>query len=362
MGELELASRFVEAPMVAVTGTNGKTTVTRMIGDMLEAAGRRVFVGGNIGAPLIGHVDAGAAADLVVVEVSSFQLDTCDTFHPRVAVLLNISPDHLDRYSDLEAYTAAKGLIFRRQNAADVAVLNGDDPRVRAMAETIQATPVWFSGRPATAAGADITASNLVFNGFRGTRAGFNGQRLDLSALRLLGPHNRANAAAAALAARLAGADPAAIGAALAAFKPLPHRLMPVGEIAGVRYVDDSKATNIDAVAQALATFDQPVVLIAGGKDKGGGYEALKPLVARKVRRLIVMGEAAAAIAADLGPCCAEGVEQAADMFEAVVRARASARPGDVVLLSPACSSFDMFADYAHRGRVFAAAVHRLPS
>ncbi len=360
IGELELASRYLRAPMVAVTGTNGKTTVTRLIAEMLSASQKRVFVGGNIGEPLIGLVHSGRTVDVVVVEVSSFQLDTADAFHPGVAVLLNISPDHLDRYDDFQAYARAKTRIFKRQTSADTAVLNGADPMVRAMAEAIAATRVWFSGRPPGAPGADMQGSHLVLNGFSGLQDKYNGLRIDLSPLRLIGPHNRANAAAAALAALSAGADPAGIAAALAAFAPLSHRLTPVAEIDGVRYVDDSKATNVDAVCQALAAFQCPVVLIAGGKDKGGGYDALKSAVNGKVRRLIVLGEAADTIAAQLGPCCQQGAVHAADMHQAVALARASARRGDVVLLSPACSSFDMFSDYAHRGRVFAAAVGKL--
>ena len=360
IGELELAVRFVGEPIVAVTGTNGKTTVTRLIGDMLAASGRRVFVGGNIGDPLIGYVDSESPADMAVIEVSSFQLDTCDTFHPQVAVLLNVTPDHLDRYAGFDAYARSKARIFQNQTSADAAVLNGRDPVVQTIAAGIPSTPVWFLDRPGSAAGIDFAESAMVLNGFGGRRTAFNGERIDLSAWRLLGPHNRANAAAAVLAARLAGADPAGIASALAAFEPLPHRLMPVAEMNGVRYVDDSKATNVDAVCQALAAFEVPIVLIAGGRDKGGGYADLKGVVREKVRRLIVLGESAAAIAETLGPSCVEGAVHAVDMQQAVAMARASAQSGDVVLLSPACSSFDMFTDYAHRGRVFAAAVKGL--
>ena len=357
IGELELAARFVRAPVAAVTGTNGKTTVVRLLGDMLAAAGQRVFVGGNIGQPLIGHVDTGAAADAVVVEVSSFQLDTCEAFHPQVAVLLNVTADHLDRYPDFDAYARSKARIFRHQSAADIAVLNGRDPVVRRLAAGIPAACVWFDARPADAPGADADGPDLVLGGFDGARAHLNGRRLSLARLRLAGPHNRANAAAASLAALVMGADAAAIAACLAAFEPLPHRLMPVAEIDGVRYVDDSKATNVDAVVQALAAFDAPVVLIAGGRDKGGGYRALRSAVRARVKRLVVLGEAAEAIAAELGPLCPQGAVRAADMGQAVALARSGARPGDVVLLSPACSSFDMFTDYTHRGRAFAAAV-----
>jgi UDP-N-acetylmuramoylalanine--D-glutamate ligase len=360
VGELELAARWLKVPVLAVTGTNGKTTVTRMIGDMLTVSGRRVFVGGNIGRPLITAVDSDPAPELAVVEVSSFQLDTADHFHPRVAVLLNISPDHLDRYPDMDAYARAKARIFHRQGAGDVAVLNGADERVRGLAPVQGPLRAWFNGRPAGEAGIDLQGEELVLDGFPESRGHLNGERFSLTALKLLGAHNRANAAAAVLAARLAGADPAAIRRVLTEFNPLAHRLTTVAVLDGVRYVDDSKATNVDAVVQALAAFDAPVVLIAGGRDKGGSYAALRPAVTASVKRLVVLGEAAEAIAGDLGPACHGGVARAADMAEAVRLARGSARPGDVVLLAPACSSFDMFTDYARRGEAFAAAVREL--
>ena len=360
IGELELASRWLKAPVVAVTGTNGKTTVTQMIGDMLAASGRRVFVGGNIGRPLIAAADSEPAPELVVAEVSSFQLDTAEWFHPRVAVLLNISPDHLDRYPDLDAYARAKARIFARQGAGDVAVLNGDDDRVCALAPAQGPLRTWFSGRPAGEAGIYRQAEDLVLNGFPEPWRHLNGERFSLASLKLLGAHNRANAAAAVLASRLAGADAAAITRVLGEFAPLPHRLATVATVAGVRYVNDSKATNVDAVIQALAAFDAPVVLIAGGRDKGGGYEALRPAVQAGVKRLVVLGEAAEDIARTLGPACLGGVVHAADLHEAVRLARDSAGPGDVVLLAPACSSFDMFTDYARRGEAFAAAVREL--
>jgi UDP-N-acetylmuramoylalanine--D-glutamate ligase len=360
VGELELAARWLKVPMVAVTGTNGKTTVTQMIGDMLTASGRRVFVGGNIGRPLIAAVDSDPAPELAVAEVSSFQLDTADRFHPRVAVLLNISPDHLDRYPDMETYAHAKARIFARQGAGDAAVLNGSDDRVRGLAPVHGPLRAWFNARPAGEAGIDLREGDLVLDGFVEPWRHLNGERFSLAALKLLGSHNRANAAAAALAARLAGADPAAIARVLAEFAPLDHRLATVAVVDGVRYVNDSKATNVDAVARALAAFDAPVVLIAGGRDKGGGYETLLPAVAARVKRLVVLGEAAEAIAGTLGPVCRGGAARAADMAEAVRLARDSARPGDVVLLAPACSSFDMFTDYARRGEAFAAAVREL--
>ncbi|MEE4608527.1 MAG: UDP-N-acetylmuramoyl-L-alanine--D-glutamate ligase [Desulfobacteraceae bacterium] len=360
IGELELAARWLKAPVVAVTGTNGKTTVTQMIGDMLAASGRRVFVGGNIGCPLIAAADSEPAPELVVAEVSSFQLDTAQWFHPKVAVLLNISPDHLDRYPGMGAYARSKARIFARQGAGDVAVLNGGDALVRALAPATGPLRTWFAGRPAGEAGIDQQGEDLVLAGFDKPRDHLNGERFSLAALKLLGRYNRANAAAAVLAARFAGAEPGAIARVLAEFTPLPHRLATVATVDGVRYVNDSKATNVDAVIQALAAFDAPVVLIAGGRDKGGGYEALRPALQPGVKRLVVLGEAAEVIARTLGPACPGGVVHAADMREAVRLARDSAGPGEVVLLAPACSSFDMFTDYAQRGEAFAAAVREL--
>jgi len=356
LGELEFAARFVREPVVAITGTNGKTTTTALVGDMLEHSGRRVFVGGNIGNPLIDYVAGGGGADWVVLEVSSFQLDTASTFHANVAVLLNISADHLDRYDDFEAYVRSKGRIFRNQVDADTAIVNRMDPEIKKLATACRARvwPFVHSGRNGSPpdTGAEILTDRLVL------RTGGGPLVLDLREALLTGAHNRENIAAAALATLAAGGTAAGIQQAIKQFQGLAHRLETVATINGVLYVDDSKGTNVDAVSRALESFCQPTVLIMGGRDKGGDYTALKPQLARSVKQLVVMGEAAATIAKQLK--AATPVENAADMAQAVRLAAAAAAPGDVVLLSPACSSFDMYESYAQRGDDFCKQVNAL--
>jgi len=356
LGELEFAARFVHDPVVAITGTNGKTTTTALVGAMLEHSGKQVFVGGNIGNPLIDYVDGGGGADLVVLEVSSFQLDTASTFHANVAVLLNISADHLDRYDDFDAYVRAKGRIFKNQAEADTAVINRMDPQIKKLAAACRARvwPFFHSGRNGNlpAKGAEIGPDRVVL------RTGGDPLVLNLAAAPLTGAHNRENIAAAALAALAAGGTAGGIQRAIGQFHGLAHRLETVATINGVRYVDDSKGTNVDAVSRALESLSQPTVLIMGGRDKGGDYTPLKPQLAKTVKRLVVMGEAAAAIAAQLGAVAP--VQHAADMAQAVRLAAAAADPGDVVLLSPACSSFDMYASYAQRGEDFCKQVDAL--
>jgi UDP-N-acetylmuramoylalanine--D-glutamate ligase len=353
MGELELACRFIHEPIVAVTGTNGKTTVTELIGRMLEASGRRVFVGGNIGTPLTCYADGQRDAEVLVLEVSSFQLDTISTFRPQVAVVLNISPDHLDRYEDMGAYARSKMRLLENQGTGDTAVLNGADPWIRRLSGSAAVRRVYFQGRRPPEHGADITPEGIAFH-LPSRPCG----SLAAGDIPLPGAHNRENVAAAVLAALLAGGRADGCLQALAAFQGLPHRLEWVAEIAGVHYYDDSKATNVDAVVRALEGFEAPVILIAGGRDKGGGYRELATPVARRVKRLITLGEAAPLIREALGSLVP--TEGAADMAAAVAAAAAAAAPGDVVLLSPACSSFDMYASYARRGEDFARAVRKL--
>ncbi len=342
LGELGLSLGFVDLPLVAITGTNGKSTVTTLVGDMLRAAGRSVFVGGNLGTPLAEYLLEGAACDVLVLEVSSFQLDTVGHIAPAVAVLLNVSPDHLDRYESYAAYVASKKRLFRDQTEGQAAVLNGDDP---ACAEVPgRARRLYFSGRRRDVAGR-IEADRVLVEGLG---------ELILPPSLALGP-NPANVAAAALAAAEFACPVTAVQAALDGFRPLPHRMAVVAEHDGITWVDDSKATNIGAVAAALASIDRPVVLIAGGRDKGGDYRLLRPQVTGRVKAVVCIGEASERIADALENCTA--VEFAADMEEAVRRAASRAAAGDVVLLSPACASFDMYASYAERGRVFQTAV-----
>ncbi len=347
-GEIELASRFVRAPIAAVTGTNGKTTTTSLLGEILRRAGRRVFVGGNIGNPLIGHVRDENEADVVVIEVSSFQLETAVTLKPGVAVLLNVTPDHLDRYAGFDAYTEAKARVFARQDGPDTAVMNYDDPVVRALA--VPARRRDFSRLAALEEGAFLRDRRIIL-----MENGHMAAELPLEDLNLVGAHNQENVMAALLAARALGVDPETACRAAADFQGLAHRVEFVAEIGGVRYYDDSKGTNVGAVIKSLEGFDSPVILIAGGRDKAGDFTALAPLVREKVKLLILLGEAKHKIAEALGGETETAL--AGDMAEAVSLARSRAAEGDVVLLSPACASFDMFRDYGHRGRVFAGLV-----
>jgi UDP-N-acetylmuramoylalanine--D-glutamate ligase len=355
IGEMELAARFIHEPMVAVTGTNGKTTVTTLVGEMLKSSGLRTFVGGNIGNPLIEYVTAGEKADRVVVEVSSFQLDTISSFRPEVSVLLNIAEDHLDRYPDYNAYGKSKARIFENQDESDAAVINGADLFIRRLAREVKARKLFFNGREADEEGIIIHKGSLTARG-----SGMSGFAVNLSTARLTGRHNQENMAAAALAAFAAGGSLQGIQTALDHFKGLPHRLEYVATVNGVRYFDDSKATNVDAVARALESFDAPMILIMGGRGKGDDYSLLADKVGQGVRRLILMGEMAETIRSALGNACKGGVYMARDMADAVAHAYECAAPGNVTLLSPACSSFDMFRDYAHRGECFCREVRQL--
>ncbi|MGD8366217.1 MAG: UDP-N-acetylmuramoyl-L-alanine--D-glutamate ligase [Desulfobacterales bacterium] len=350
MGEIELASRFVTVPIIAVSGTNGKTTATTLIGRILQGAGMDVFVGGNIGNPLIGFVETGQTAQLAVVEISSFQLDTTDRFHPDVAVMLNVAEDHLDRYPDMDGYVASKARLFRNQTAADTAVVNGADPRTRAMAESIAARRLVFGWTEAVTAGSGqgaVLREKEIW--IRMTEVGET--TVPFGGFTLPGPHNRENAAAAVLAALAAGAGVEAARGALDGFTGLPHRLEKVAVIDGVTFYDDSKATNVDAVRRALETFSSPVVLLLGGRDKNTDFTPLTQLAAQKVRHAVVMGEAAPRLKQVLAPVVP--VTEAGSMAEAVKTAFSASRPGTAVLLSPACASFDWYENYARRGEDF---------
>lgn len=349
-GEVELASRFIEEPLVAITGTNGKTTTTELIGAMLSASGLKPFVGGNIGTPLIEYVMRKEKADLVVAEISSFQLDTIERFSPRVAVLLNVTADHLDRYAGMAEYAASKARIFENQLPTDTAVLNAGDEWVRMVTKPIASRKMYFGGEPRGADNALITKDKIVI-GLQGGQSG----SIDLGSVSLKGRHNHENIAAAALAALAAGGNMDGIRSALKEYRGLAHRLELVGRKAGVDYYDDSKATNVDAVVRAVESFRGDLILIMGGRDKGGEYTPLEAPVREKVKLLIVLGEASAKIQSALGHLT--DTRKVVSMEEAVAMAHGAAGPGDTVLLSPACSSFDMFDSYAHRGDVFRRAV-----
>jgi UDP-N-acetylmuramoylalanine--D-glutamate ligase len=341
IAELELAYRSIaDTPLIAVTGSNGKTTVTALLGAILDEAGWSVGVGGNIGHPASAHALEGGF-DALVWEVSSFQLEGCTTLRPRVGVLLNLSPDHLDRHPTLADYLAAKARLFARQQGDDVAVLNADDPAVAGLA--VPARAEFFSLHDRTAA-ACLAGGHLVLDGR---------PLLSRSRLPLLGDHNVANALAAALAAARAGAPRPAIATALERFTGLPHRHTVVAEAAGVRFVDDSKGTNIGATAAGLAGYRPGTVhLILGGLGKGQDFAPLAQAVAGRAAAVYLIGDAADEIARAIGGRVP--VQHCGTLAEAVRRAAAAASDGDTVLLSPACASFDQFRDYAHRGDEFA--------
>jgi UDP-N-acetylmuramoylalanine--D-glutamate ligase len=354
MGEIELASRFIKEPIVAVTGTNGKTTTTELVGHMLEGSGLKVFVGGNIGNPLIGYADEDRKADVIVAEISSFQLDTIARFRPQIAVLLNITIDHLDRYPDFDAYAASKMRLFENQQAGDIAVLNGSDPLVRSLTGNLQNKKLIYPQTDENEDGAVISGSQVRFHIDDPGPLAVNGQRqwsLELSRTKLRGRHNQENACAAGLAAIAAGARPAAIQEAINNFRGGAHRLEYIDTQDKVEFYNDSKATNVDAVIRAIQCFSQPVVLIMGGLDKGSNFEPLRDIFPRHIKRLIVMGKAAGLIQTALGDLTPP--IRAASMTQAVKLARRAASPGDVVLLSPGCASFDMYDSYARRGDDF---------
>ena len=351
-GELELFSQYCRTPIIAVTGTNGKTTTTALINEMLLEAGFSTFLGGNIGRPLVEYLLNGQDKDFVVAEISSFQLDTTRHFRPRVGLLLNITEDHLDRYPDFQGYIQSKAGLFRNQREKDLAVLNWDDPLVRGIGEALPGPVYYFSRTEFLPQGAylDLDRMRLNLTGLP--------EEYDLQAFPLPGVHNRENALAAVLGARLLGAAPEAVQRALERFKGFRHRLEWVAEVRGIQFFDDSKGTNVGAVVKALEGFSQPVILIAGGRDKGGDYDPLKGPIREKVKALVLIGEAREKMRDQLGDLTRT---EWADSLEAAVSwAFGQGVPGDVVLLSPGCSSFDMFRDYTQRGEVFQQAVRRL--
>ncbi len=364
IGELELASRFLRAPVIAVTGTNGKSTTVMLIGEMLKRSDKRAFVGGNLGTPLseaalATHRAGGASPyDYIVAEASSFQLETVERFHPWFATVLNVTTDHMDRYESLADYVAAKARIFENQSRGDVALLNLDDARVAAMRPAVRAKVLGFSR--STLAGRGVE-EGIAWDGAR-VAATFGGRTEAIcrrEEIRLPGSHNLSNAMA-AVAAGLASRCPVtAIREALRDFPGIEHALEAVRERGGVRFVNDSKGTNVDATLKALESFEEPIVLIAGGRDKGGDFERLREAVRRRVKHLILIGEAAARLHDALREC--RQVSRAGSLREAVEQAVRVAAAGDVVLLSPACASFDMFADYQDRGRQFKQLVNALP-
>lgn len=347
-GDIELAWRALSVPVVAVTGTNGKSTTVCLIEAMLNAAGLRARLGGNVGTPALAL--PGQAIDVAVLEVSSFQLEAVEAFAPRVAIILNLTPDHLDRHGDFEGYAEAKRRILARQSEGDIAILNFDCEPVRAFAQTARAEVIPI-GMRGPAQGGHYEREGWLEAGAIALRAGGVIQRFSLDSLPLAGPHNQFNALAALTAAWVLGAEPARALEALIDFRGLPHRSEIVGPIAGVTFVNDSKATNPGAALESLGGHARPVIWIAGGRDKGLHFDALADEAAKRASHALLIGEAAEQIETALAgriPC-----ERCDDLEHAVARAAALAEPGDVVLLAPACASFDQFASYEQRGDRF---------
>ncbi len=354
IGEIELAAQFLPGPVVAITGSNGKTTTTTLTGEIMATAGFPVLVGGNIGTPAISLAERAKAETVIVLEVSSFQLETIQTFCPKVAVVLNVTPDHLDRHRTFEIYSDAKARIFENQQASDFAVLNADDPTCVAMGQRTRAQVFWFSRLKEVERGAWVCAGNIMFRDSSGQK-----EVLRVSEIPLKGAHNLENVLAAVCAGALMGCAPEKIRQAVQEFKAVEHRLEFVATIAGVDYYNDSKATNVDATIKALESFPANIHLILGGKDKGSDYTVLNDLIRQRVKRIYTIGAAALKIESQV-----KGAEivHAETLENAIRKANAVAQPGDVVLLAPACASFDQFKSYEHRGKVFKEIVRGLSS
>jgi UDP-N-acetylmuramoylalanine--D-glutamate ligase len=353
IGEVELASRWLLGRVIAITGTKGKSTTTELTGRILEAAGFRVTVGGNIGAPLSAQVSGSAPDTLHVVETSSFQLEQIDRFRPWIAVMLNFSPDHLDRHPSITAYADAKARIFENQTAEDWAVVNADDPAVLDLARRGRAATRLFARRTPIAEGTTIEDGWIVER-----RRGSTGRLVPLDAIHLIGPHLVDDVMAAATVGAIAGARPAAMTAAIEAFGGLEHAMELVAEVDGVRFVNDSKATNVESARRSIESFDANVVPIIGGRFKGGDLGLLRAPLAARAKAVVAIGEARARVREALGGVV--DVHDAGTLDEAVAAAFELAKPEGVVLLAPACASFDMFRDYAERGRRFKDAVGRI--
>jgi UDP-N-acetylmuramoylalanine--D-glutamate ligase len=353
LGEMELAGRLMDIPVVAVTGTNGKSTATAFLGAMIEKAGLRAFVGGNIGRPLMDYVAGDWKADYAVVEVSSFQLDTMEKFCPMISLLLNISPDHLDRYPSYEAYVQSKLKIFENQGSGQYAILNDDDERLSHFKPFGDVTVLRYGmGKRG-----NIQAF-IEDNCLRASLPGEKDHSFQLEKLKLPGKHNLENVMGVVLASLALRLEPPIIQEAIDHFRGLPHRLEQVRRIKGLDFYNDSKATNVEAASKSIESFDRPVILIAGGRHKGGDYSPLVRAATGRVREAIFLGEAKHLLATSF-----EGIipfSLAKNMKDAVSQAFSSSKSNDVVLLAPACSSFDMFSDYAHRGRIFREEVERL--
>ncbi len=353
IGEIELAAQFLQGQVIAITGSNGKTTTTTLTGEVIAAGGLQSLVGGNIGTPAITFVDQSSPETWVVLEISSFQLETIETFKPRIASILNITPDHLDRHGSMEAYIAAKARIFENQTEKDFAVLNMDDPTCVALGKNLKPQVYWFSRKAEVARGTFVRNGKILFRNANGER-----ELLSVEDITLKGAHNLENVLAAAAMGTLAGVEPAKVRRAVKDFKAVEHRLEYTATIRGVQYFNDSKATNVDATIKALESFPGNIHLILGGKDKGSDYSVLNELLKARVTRVYTIGAAAQKIESQIAG--ATEITPAGTLDQAVRKASEYAQAGDIVLLAPACASFDQFQSYEQRGRVFKEVVHAL--
>ena len=355
IGELELGAEFLQGEVIAITGSNGKTTTTTLVGEILKAAGRTTLVGGNIGTPVVELAEESTPETWSVLEVSSFQLETVETFKPRIALVLNITPDHLDRHGSFENYAAAKARITEFQAADDLLVLNAEDVKTQLVAAKTKAQIYWFSAKRQIKQGAFVHGESIFFVAKEGAKPE---PVMPVAEIPLAGAHNVENVLAAACAARLAGVENAVIRTAVGAFKAVEHRLEFVREFEGVRYYNDSKATNVDATVKAVEAFEGGVWLILGGKDKDSDYATMSELLRERVKAVLTIGSAAEKIERQLAGVVM--IERAETIERAVALAHEKASAGDVVLLAPACASFDQFENYEHRGRVFKGLVQGL--
>ncbi|MFZ1036295.1 MAG: UDP-N-acetylmuramoyl-L-alanine--D-glutamate ligase [Smithella sp.] len=353
VSEIELASWFLKVPVIAVTGTNGKTTTTTLLGEILRRSRKKVFVGGNIGTPLIEYAETSQKDDFIVAEISSFQLQWIEKFRPLIAILLNITCDHINYHGSFAQYRRVKAGIFANQTKTDWAILNAADQEQDGIADAASAQIVKFSSKDVLSQGIFIKDNDIVL-----IMPGFNSEKYPLGIINLPGLHNVENVMAAIMAARLCGCPQKDIIAAVRAFSGLPHRIEFAGERNSIKFYDDSKGTNVGSVLRALETFTQPVILLLGGRDKDGDFESLKPLLKEKTKKVILFGEARNRIASLIGEDIP--VLKKAGLREAIQSAYQDAQSGDVVLLSPGCASFDEFANYKDRGNFFKDVVRNL--
>jgi UDP-N-acetylmuramoylalanine--D-glutamate ligase len=353
IGEIELAARFFPGSIVAITGSNGKTTTTTLAGEIVASSGRPTVVGGNIGTPAISLVEGATPETTMVLEISSFQLETIESFHPKVAVVLNVTPDHLDRHGTFRAYADAKARIFENQQPTDFAVLNADDSTCAELGAKVKSQVFWFSRKREVEQGAFVRDGSIYFRSSAGEQ-----EVIPVSEIALKGAHNVENVLAAVAVGMLAGSTSAQIRQTVQGFKAVEHRIEYLATIKGVEYYNDSKATNVDATIKALESFPANIHLILGGKDKGSDYTVLTKLLRERVKHVYTIGAAAEKIESQIKG--STDIVRAGTLESAVSLAATNAGAGDIVLLAPACASFDQFENYQHRGRAFKESVGKL--